>query len=561
MKKLIPLLLISVASFGQVKTAVPKPSPFKLLQTARSSVVKQDTIHIAVRDTTVTFVYNSYSVTDFGAHPGASYDNANAFQAASDYIIQHPGLGSNLYIPPGDYYTSRPWILQKVQNGMWQFFTIHIFGDAPAKSSPTQYLTNIFCSYNTGFGIGVQFGRDIRIENINIAGQYQPPPVNIYNIGTTIYSDWNTGSTRHSRFSPYSGIAIDPFCDSNNLASGDRYQFANSNSQYLPNTGRGGTSGAKINNCSVKNFEVGIVLTPNGYTQNDEDIDIVDDNIFACKVNIAICQDQSKAITIERLKSWGPTYTVLDGLNYGSGTGGGSTFCSIWNIAGCVNQLINVNVSRFPISLFGIYAESLFRIGGAYGLAGCNFVNCQIDLLTGPGMPAADYVFAGGPATYSGGMLRYYDGTYLQHRMNLNDLKMKFRDMTFNNFPITAAVYGLGTNTYPVPTFDNITYFYNTQNQEGFRQAWPIGPITIDRIHWTASLPKPNDTLTVGSYLLGGPTDATKWYYDRGMNPTIANTIQIGRIIKVTTDSVFLDDVGLNCFNGSFGAVFIDSVK
>jgi hypothetical protein len=504
---------------------------------------------------------NTISVTEFGAHPG-NFDNADAFNRASDYLIQHPGVASGLYIPPGNYFESRPWICEWVINGKWQFFHLKIIGDASAKSSPESYLTTITCGFKDGFGIGIQFGRDVEIENINIAGRYQPPPVNIYNIGTTLYSAWSNNTAHDSRCSPNCGIAIDPFCDSNHLAAKDGY--ANYRDKYLPGTGRGGTSGMKIRNCCIHNFPVGIVLTPNGYTQNDEDIDIVDDNIFACKVDIAIGQDQSKVITIDRLKSWGPSYTVLDGINYGAGTGGGSTFCNFWNIAGCVNQLINVNITRFPISLFGIYAESLFRIGGAYGLAGCNFVNCQIDLLCGTAMPAADYIFAGGPATFSGGMLRYYDGSFT-HRMNLNTMQVTFKDMTINNYPITVGVYGIGVNRYPVPKFENITWYYSAGSGDEIAQSWPNPDIEIDKIHWTAKFKIPPSATVpykIGEYVLGGPTDATRWFYDRVMNPESCNTIQIGRIISVSKDSVYLDDVGLNAYSGTeYGAIFTNGVK
>jgi hypothetical protein len=160
------------------------------------------------------------SVTDFGAHPG-NFDNSDAFKRASDYIIQHPGAGSNLYIPPGNYFESKPWILQSVVNGKWRYFHIHIFGNASAKSSPDEYLTIINCGFTDGFGIGVQFGRDVELENLAIVGKYLPPQINIYNIGTTLYSAWSNNSARDSRKAPNSGIAIDPFCDINKMAPAD----------------------------------------------------------------------------------------------------------------------------------------------------------------------------------------------------------------------------------------------------------------------------------------------------------------------------------------------------
>jgi len=500
------------------------------------------------------------SVTDFGAHAG-NFDNADAFQSAFNFIITHPLIGSSLYIPPGNYFESRPWVLKSVVNGKWDFFHIRIFGNASAKSSPDTYLTTITCGFSDGFGIGVQFGRDVEIENIAIVGKYQPPSINIYNIGSTLYSAWTNNTARDSRKAPHCGIAIDPFCDINKIAPEDCY--GGMRSEYLLNSGRGGTSGMKITKCRINNFVVGIALSPNGYTQNDEDIDMVDDNIFACKVNIAVCQDQSKDINIDRLKSWGPTYTVLDGIRYGAGTGGGSVNCYRWNIAGTVNQLFNLSTSRFPLSCREIYAESLFRIGNVGFGSGSNFIDCRIDLLTGAGLPATDYVIAG-KATFYGGTLRYYDQSY-SHRINLNTTTILFRDMTLNNYPITIGLYGLGVNHYPVPKFDNVNWYYNTSSTDTVMQSWPSPSINIDKTNWTANFvipPKASNMYKVGDYVLGGPTDATRWFYDRDMYGENCNTIQIGRVIRIVNNTVYLDDVGLNAYNGSsYGAIFICRIK
>src|SRR5579863_1865342 len=153
MKILLPLLVI--LSFSTAAQNLKNPPP---PDTRFETFVKTGTI----------------SVSDFGAHPG-NFDNSEAFKRASDYIIQHPDLGSNLYIPPGNYFESRPWVLQSVVNGQWKFFHIRIFGNASAKSSPDDYLSIITCGFTDGFGIGVQFGRDVELENIAIVGKYQPP--------------------------------------------------------------------------------------------------------------------------------------------------------------------------------------------------------------------------------------------------------------------------------------------------------------------------------------------------------------------------------------------------
>jgi hypothetical protein len=496
------------------------------------------------------------SVIDFGAHTG-NFDNSEAFKLASDYLIKHPNITSSLYIPPGSYFQSKPWILQNVVDGKWEFFHIHIFGNSSAKSSPDPSLTIINCGFSDGFGIGVQYGRDVEIQNIAIVGKYKPPPVDIYNIGSTLYSAWDNSTGTDTRYAPNCGIAIDPFCDSNHIAASACY--VGMRSQYLPNTGRGGTSGMKIVKCRINNFPVGIVLTPNGYTQNDENIDIIDDNIYACKVSIAIGQDQSKNINIDRLQSWGPTYTVMDGLRYGTGTGGGSANCSKWNVAGCVNQLFNITTSRFSLSCRELYAESLFRIGNVGMGTVANFENCEFDFLCGAGIPAADYIIAG-RANFNGGTLRYYDNSYT-HRMNLNSTTTLFRDMTLNNYPIVTGLYGIGVNHYPGPKFDNVNYFYNRSVEDTITQIIPHPNFIIDRTKWTASFAIANgysSAYKVGDYILGSPTSTTRTFFDRDMYNQSCNTIQIGRVTSVSNNIVFLDDVAVNAYNGlGYDAVYI----
>ncbi len=507
------------------------------------------------------------SVKDFGARGNGSTDDFAAIQKACDYIIQHPAVATSLRFPVGTYLISHPIILQHVVQGRWQFFTVRLFGDAPAKSGADGYLSTIKCAFTDGFGIGVQFGRGIQIQNLNIVGSYTfPNQINNYNIGTTLYSAWNNGSVRDSRFAPYAGIVIDPFCDSNFIKPADGYQQLRS--QYLPGTGAGGTSGMEISQCGIHQFAVGVMLTPNPRTQNDEMINILDDNIDAVKVAIAIGQDQSKEIHIDRLKVWASTYTILDGLSYGSSNAPCSVMISGMNIAGNVNQLFNINAGRFPLSARDIYAESLFRIGFVHGVAGVNFDNFQIDLLTGPGMPAADYIFAGGPATWKGGMLRYYDGSF-NHRMNLSEMTIKFKDMTMSNPPVTIGLYAYGINGHPTPELENIQMYYGNGTgklKKDFEVLVPfpyVPDFTVDKQKWVASFKIPAGLdIQAGDYIMASPTDKTGHAYDRAMYNGNCSTIQIGRVVSIKEGTVSLDDVGLNAYPGKdYGAVYIDKIN
>jgi Pectate lyase superfamily protein len=492
------------------------------------------------------------NVKEFGAKGDGLSDDYIAIQNACNYCIMNPAFCTSVRIPVGNYHISHPIILKKVANANWQFFTIKIVGDAPAKSASNEYLSTITATFNSGFAIGIQKGRGIQIENLNISGQYTfPNTINNYNIGTTRYAAWNDGSVHDSRFAPYAGIDIDPFCDSNYITAAEGYPEMRN--QYLPGTGRGGTSGVEILQCSIHNFPVGIMLTPNGYTQNDELINIIDDNIDAVKVAIAIGQDQSKTILIENYKCWASTYTILDGLSYGAGTGGGSVYAENWNIAGNANQLFNLNTSRFPLSAKDIFSESLFRLGYVGGGAGSNFINFEIDFLTGPGLPEADYLLIG-QANFYGGMLRYYDNDR-GHRLNFVMSTMRyclmFRDMVMNNPPLISGLYGMPFNKWNQPIFDNVAGYYTPfkNNFDTLIQITALPPV-IDRRYWVGTIYGAGlgKKAIIGDYILGEPTSTTCKYYD---NEGYCVTRQIGRVTAIKGDTLILNNVGLNVFSNS----------
>jgi hypothetical protein len=473
------------------------------------------------------------SVLDFGAKCDGVTDDIMADSTACAYCIAHPVMCGTVTFPVGHSRISRTLKLQN--NG--RYFTIALKGTLSAKSASDAYLSAIDYTAKSGSAVSVQYGRGITISNLAIFGKYMfPLSVSNYNIGTLSFTQWNDGSVSDSRYLPYAGITIDP--DTNKSGT------------------RGGTSDVTIDHCSIKEFMVGVCLSPNGITQNDEMVNFLEDNIEACRVAIAICQDQSKSINIRGLKCWASTHTILDGVNYGKGLGGGSVFCENWNIAGNVNELFNITTTRFPLSCQDIYSESIFRIGNVGPMA--NFINTQIDFLSGPGMPAADYLLSGW-ANFEGGMLRYYDNSYT-HRLNFSNLNVMFRDMTLNNPPIIASLYGFGINNYPSPKFDNVKYYYSQKRDTLFKL--PLIPaFTIDHTGWTASF-SGGSGLQTGDYILAAPTSTSGHYSDRSLNSGQCATIQIGRVSSISNGVVHLDDVGLNAYSGNnYDAVFVDRLK
>ena len=351
----------------------------------------------------------------------------------------------------------------------------------------------------------------------------------------------------------YAGIVIDPFCDSNTIALNDGYDGLRS--FYRPMKGYGGTSGVDIKQCSIRQFMAGVVLTPNPQTANDEMINFLDDNIESVRVAIAIGQDQSKEIHIDRFKCWASTHTILDGITYGKGIGGGSVMIHGMNIAGTVNQLFYLNTDRFPLSAINVYSESIFKIGTVGRRAGANFINFQIDFIAEPGIPAPDYLISGS-ANFYGGCLRYYDNSFT-HRMNFVNAQIMFRDLTLNNLPIQTGLYGIPQNVYPKPTLENVAMYCSQSWKDTLIRLKYIPAITIDKKIWTSSF-RGSVPGKVGDYVLG----AGRGCYDLGLQNSGCPTIQIGRITSINGDIVSMDDVGINAYSGtSYDAVYISELR
>ena len=319
---------------------------------------------------------------DFGAKCDGVTDDFIADSTAFAFAIAHPNLCSTITFPIGTSRITKPlWM----HPGLDEYFTIHIKGMLPAKEASQHYLSQLYCDFKSGFGIGISGGRGVIIENLSIVGKYTPPKVTSANIGTLRWTDWNDRTIHDSRYAPYAGVCIDPYA------------------------GYPGTSGMEVRQCRIVNWVIGACLSPAGGV-NDEMINFIDDDVESVKICYAICQDQSKEIHIVRPKMWAACHTFLDGLAYGVGDGGGSVDIDGGNFAGAMNELFNLNTDRFSLSVKDIYCESLFRIGTVGKWAGANCIDCQIDFLTQAGWPEPDFMLSG-IMNFYGGMLRYYDNS------------------------------------------------------------------------------------------------------------------------------------------------------
>src|SRR5262249_737911 len=162
----------------------------------------------------------------------------------------------------------------------------------------------------------------------------------------------------------------------------------------LPYHTGGGSSTIQLRSCFIYGFVVGVAISPNGVSQNAENITLIDCDIQVTKSSIAICQDQSRNITSRNL-NLGTTKYAFDGRSYGKGTGNCPSIFGA-NI-GYIKYIFNTFSFAGGAAFEGIYCESTLSLGvfggggsrDGYVLNGCTF-NLQGIL----GKPSLNYHIA-----------------------------------------------------------------------------------------------------------------------------------------------------------------------
>lgn len=395
----------------------------------------------------------------FGATGNGSTDDWFPIQKAIRYILESNSPARTLYFPPGNYVIGRPLLIARLQGSRYGQSSINLLGPISGKNISTGYA-NIVPSFNNTFALGIQNGKGIRIENLIFSGRFTfPNNLNPVQVDTLAFGEWTDGSSRQNPLSPYAGVVIDPFSDSSVYPSPeDMYPGLHA---YCPaGISRGGSTAVQLIGCSIKNFVVGLMITPSNQ-QNGELIDIIDCDISSDKVGYAMGQAQSKECHVERLKSWGRLHTLFDNVTYGfrHGDGAGIPMVDGANIAGLMKQLCRIQAASFSGSFRHVYAEGLFRLGYVGGAATVSFEDCQFDFGTqDPGLPYPDFYVLGSSAIFRDCMLRLYPGVP-GARLILSQTNNRYEGGVTNAPPITV---NLDNNAvYPNPSFSHMNMYYS----------------------------------------------------------------------------------------------------
>ena len=314
------------------------------------------------------------SVLDFGAVGDGTTDDTAAIQAAINSCITNQ---KKLFIPVGTYKISSPLIIGKWSGTAWSSASLEIQGEKFTFSAQQTNLlsANIVPTFNNTFAIGIQNGRAVKISDLYILGKNDMSATIYTGANMMTNSNWVINSCRDSRYSPYAGIVIDPFGTSVPADGG----YPGLSSYYVASAA--GSSSLEFSGVTISGFVTGIVLCPNGITQNCSEINFNNCFIEFNKVGMAMGQSQSRNINWYGGAS-GPSLYNFDGNSYGAQTGYAPAISGC-NMVG--KYLFNVT-SRYGNSspITGVHAENFSSIGfNGTGNAGSRqpltFVGCSFN--------------------------------------------------------------------------------------------------------------------------------------------------------------------------------------
>lgn len=375
----------------------------------------------------------SVSVKDFGAIGDGVADDTAAIQAAIDYVIAQANLGTGktiaVHLNPGTYKITTSLRLFDPGTTSYGFSSVTLVGEALGYVNSKR--TVIVPTFVDKPALILQQSRNAYISGFSIVGSANNMSLPTY---AALLDDstspwWNTNSARDSQYSPYCGIAIDPFGSS--IPSDGGYPGLSS---YYKSSG--GSTGVIIDRVEIAGFIVGVATSTSGTTPIGDSILVDNCNISYNKVALSAGQSQNRGLMLRNCHLKG-AQVVVDNTRYGEGTAAmpmveGGVFVYVkWFI----NSMDN---GRGGSSLSKIYVESFWSLGfwggGRFPLqiTGCVFK--FIVPATGSLVNVDSHFYAGALVYASGTYFGQYSNTV--RRLSIVNLgRIVFSGCTFDGEP------------------------------------------------------------------------------------------------------------------------------
>ena len=335
---------------------------------------------------------------------GAYRDNTNAaittaaIQAAVDWAIYGfvsnvaPSVTGRVFVPSGIYAISDTIHLCYSHSNNYR--TIIFEGDGmayPNTTASTQFAGTIFvANFNDRPAIAVQGTRNAVVQNIGIVGT-NAPWVTDNRLGNTApgplmddipienWVDPTFPAASSSRYAPYAGIAIDPYCGTRPAVSYPDVNYPSwlgTTTQYQ----KGISSNTLIRNVAIDGFVVGVVNKPSDDDGNADFTKLDRVNITKCQYGISICNSQARLNQFNNV-SMARVHTCITTGTHGKQLGKPLIQANSCQFANCTRWIHITSLSIGGSATFNnCYGEIIYSIGLATGgNSDCSvrFQNCD----------------------------------------------------------------------------------------------------------------------------------------------------------------------------------------
>jgi hypothetical protein len=447
---LFPFVLIVGYAVTQSTTVPPFPTPAPPLIVKPQEPKLPIIIPPVPPATPVGIIWNDWAISA-PVQPPALTDYAPYFQHIIDSCINN-NIPS-YYMPAGRFPMSEPLILHHTIKNNYVFFTIQLIGTGTAgESDGSGTILDWTTAPHSAFGLGVQEGKGVIVKGIKLWGAFNYKLTNAYTFYNTPLSGYTDGICKDTEFGPYSGIVIDPFgpaepANGTGFTGTDAYGVSLS-TYYRGN--RSGSTGVHVTECFITGWVADIITSPNGRTQNADNLTFDFLQIGNSKIGIAGCQDQEKNNTASHIQEWGVMHTCFCTGLYGAGSTG-NWFLDHWNIAGHTQQIVyNNQGGYFPSYFDNIFAESVARVGFIASVNGTRFTNSTLNFAgyVEAGSYTSDMI-SGYGVTFDGCQLRIYgQGTPVTIQTGVGANNFHFVNCSFDCVPVYPQSYTAGYSDF-----------------------------------------------------------------------------------------------------------------
>lgn len=357
----------------------------------------------------------------FGAIPNDGIDDSPAFQKMSDWVVRYSADTSNIDRGPkgavmragAGTFEVHNWLWYKLGNDgiNFQYVTLSFRGICKpydAAGILAGKCTRLHSGVDTSFIIGIQTGAGCSISNIQLSGTIGFPGSGLNGLIQSTDSVWTQNfRLSNDRYSPNALILLDGINSA--VPVGHRYPGAPA---FWYNNNQGvGSSVTDIHDVALESCIIGIANSMAPGITNGDNATLKHAYMHSLRSAWVSANTQSRGNTISDVYSIGPIGTFINCVEYSSqsGTPPDVMNCSINQ----VKYLYNTSTQFAGMSFINTYCESLWSLGKSSGNFPISFDNCKLNFDLSSTFHAPT-LSEGGPLSFKGGFIAYYDNAIAQ---------------------------------------------------------------------------------------------------------------------------------------------------